>query len=87
MKHRNIPISMICTNTIDGQITPIRFRIQHKDGSKVQYNVLETKRVENSRQSGVKTIFFYSVININNKDYDVVFRFNQDTCKWELARI
>lgn len=87
MKHRNIPISMVCTTDLDGVITPVKFRILHKDGTKVQYNIEEIKRIEHTRHCGIKMIFYYSLIVINGKPYDVVFRYVLESTKWELARI
>lgn len=84
---RNIPVSMVCHTMDCGQIKPLKFKIKHKDGSDMVYAIKHTEKVEQQRHSGVKTIFFYSVITINKTDYDVAFRFTPDTCKWELSRV
>lgn len=78
---------MVCHTMDCGQIKPLKFKIKHKDGSDMVYVIKSTDKVEQQRHSGIKTFFYYSVITINNQDYDVAFRFTPDTCKWELSRV
>lgn len=87
MKQRNIPIAMTYLTKEDGQIQLIKFKIKLKDESESTYKVLQTKDVKHQRHSGNKVILFYSLILINNKEYDVIFRFDVDKTKWELAMI
>jgi len=85
MRHRNIPISMQSLTNVDGQIQLIKFKIKLKDNTEAIYKVLQTKDVTHQKHAGNKVILYHSLVLINDKEYDVIFRFDHDKTQWQLA--
>jgi len=86
MKHRNIPVSMICVSNESGIIEPVKFQISQKDSSLAVYRIGAIKHREDKYIAGCRSTLFYTSVCINQMDYNVVFKFVHNSCLWTCIR-
>ncbi len=80
-------IDMIWHTSTDGHITPIKFKIEGKNGTKLAYNILEIKGQKMTRIAGYKCLNYICDIQMEDQVRSCEIRYDLSTCKWILFRI
>jgi len=81
MKVSARPIDVIVSFN-NGELTPVRFRVNRKDGSQVVVNIDKINNRKFERIAGYETILF----NCETDDKACELKFDKSTCKWVLFR-
>ena len=81
------PIKMISLSEIDGELVPIKFKIETKDNTN---KVIKVDRVVNKRVDKIagNKMFIYKVVSyINNIEKAYELKYELATCKWYLYKM
>ncbi|UMZ75448.1 hypothetical protein [Natranaerofaba carboxydovora] len=85
------PIEVISWSTIDGALTPLRFRInEKKENPEVSNIIVKVNKIllkKEEKLAGKKTIIYrcQSMINKTEKIYEL--KYEIQTCRWFLYKI
>lgn len=75
-------IDVIVSSDFNGELTPIRFRVDRKDGSQAVVNIDKVISRKEERVAGCPTILF--TCEASGKSCEL--KFDKETCKWMLFR-
>lgn len=76
------PIDVIVSFKDNGELTPVRFRVDRKDGSQVVVNINKVIVRKFERIAGYETILF----TCETEGKSCELKFDKSTCKWVLFR-
>ncbi|MTI53762.1 hypothetical protein [Geosporobacter ferrireducens] len=87
MKIVNKAVEMISKTNLDGQITPVKFRLIGEDESWIEIKVDQVLTKELNKLAGNKMWVYecQSLISGTLKRYQL--RYEIDTCRWQLFKI
>jgi hypothetical protein len=77
-----MPIDVIVSFKENGELTPVRFRVDRKDGSQAVVNIDRIMDRKFERIAGYETILF--TCEAEGKTFEI--KFDISSCKWMLFR-
>lgn len=81
------PIDVIVYATKEGQLNPVRFRIENKDESNTVIKVDKVISTERERLAGNDMLIFRCRSIINNVERIYEIKYELRTCKWMLYKM
>lgn len=87
MKTLAKPIQMISWTEEDGQIHPLRFRIENKEGSLNVYKITKIYTSDIENIAGNKVYKFTCEINLNGYNKICELRYDLESCRWNLFKL
>lgn len=87
MKVYNKPISVVSIMDLDGNICPVKWKIEDKNGDFQTYKISHIMKSEKSRRAGKTTHNIVCITNINGKDKPCELRYIPEDTSWVLFKI
>ena len=84
MKHQDTPLQMLCFCNENGDISPVRFRLEDQNGVQHICKVRQIINIKHSELAGIDAFIFQCVVQIAKKLITVWLRYTVMSRKWVL---
>lgn len=87
MKVYNKPISVVSITDFEGNITPVKWKIETNDGEMVIYKITHIFNVDKRRSLGKESIVFSCMTILNSIEKSCKIQYRSDETTWFLLSI
>ena len=87
LESRNCPVDVICVCSADGQIQPLRLRLEDEEQQTLQISIDRVLSREVTYYAGIETHVFFCRAMVYNRQWQFELRYAVNKHKWSLRRV